>query len=187
MEWQYRIGSDYLEKYLTDEGFDIVRLFDDDFLKAIKLLLNNHHYISGLKLIFSMIDSIAYLEFGDSRRNFIDWLDTYADLAGLEVTSDELWECRNALLHMTGLESRKIRQGNVRKLIPMVGGEIPEFLKNIEPGTGYLNIHQLYLLIVHSFPDWIQTYNENPDKWATFIDRYDEISSESRLSFLESL
>ncbi len=176
-----------METYLTEEGFDFPRLLNDDFLRAIKLLLNEGYYISGLKLLFSAIDTIAYLDVGDEKDNFTTWLRNYAELEGLGVSAEELWECRNALLHMTGIESRKVRQGSVRKLVPAVGMEPPKFIKELENDTAYLNIHKLYMAFCLALPKWIDTYNKTPQKWQDFIDRYDEVTSEARLSILRPL
>jgi len=34
-------SADYIPKYLTEDGFDLPRLLDDDFFKAIRLLFKN--------------------------------------------------------------------------------------------------------------------------------------------------
>lgn len=184
MGWEYKASEDYLQQYFTDGKLDVPSMLNDDFLKAIKLLLNNRHYISGLKLLFSFIDTLAYIEFGDKKDNFVSFLDAYIDLKVLNVTSVEIWECRNSLLHMSSLESRKVKQGHIRRLIPHIGEDMPEFLVQLEPNTGYLNVHNLYLAVVYGLPKWLETYNITPNKWENFFHRYDEISSESRLSVL---
>ena len=79
------IMTDHLEAYTTIKGFDIPRLINDDYFLSIKLLYNNKHYISSAKLLFSCIDTIAYLEFGDVRENFQKWLDCYADLSSVKI------------------------------------------------------------------------------------------------------
>lgn len=67
------------------------------FASSLKLTFNAGLYVSALKLLVSCIDSLAYIEYGDDRNStpFIKWLDTYADLTPLGITSTELWELRN--------------------------------------------------------------------------------------------
>ena len=55
---------DYLMIYWTDEGFDFGKLIDDDFTDAMKLLWKHRKYISALKLLFIMIDTLGFVEFG---------------------------------------------------------------------------------------------------------------------------
>jgi len=49
--------KDYLSAYVTDEGIDLPRLFNDDFFVATKLLWNAKHYISAAKLLMSAVGS----------------------------------------------------------------------------------------------------------------------------------
>jgi hypothetical protein len=59
----------------------------------------------------SFVDTVAYLEFDDIPKNFQQWLDKYAILSNIEVSSAELWKMRNSLLHMTNYNSRKVSKG----------------------------------------------------------------------------
>ena len=60
------IMPDYLTKYMTAEGFDIPRLINDDYFLAMKLVFNAKHYISFAKLLLIYIDTIGFVEYGDS-------------------------------------------------------------------------------------------------------------------------
>ena len=109
---------DYLSIYLTSEGFNFPRLIEDDFFSAIKLLWNANKYISSIKLLFTAIDTFGFIEFGAKNNSFMQWLDEYCDLRSINVTSQEIWELRNSLLHMTNLDSYKVRNGSVERLFP---------------------------------------------------------------------
>lgn len=110
---------DYLQVYLTEGGFDFPQLIQDDYFDAIHLLWNNRKYMSCLKLVFSAIETLGYVEYGPDRNDcFAKWLDDYCDLGKVGVTSDELWELRNSLVHMTNLDSRKVRSGKTHRLLP---------------------------------------------------------------------
>src|SRR5438270_13625772 len=103
---------DYLNLYMTPAGLDIPRLLNDDFFEAIRLLFNSRKFVSSLKLLLSFLDTIAFLDSGESGGpHFQRWLDTYVDLSTVGATSQELWEHRNSLLHMTNLDSRRVLGG----------------------------------------------------------------------------
>jgi hypothetical protein len=44
------VHVDYLKSYVTDEGFDVPRLIDDAFFKAIKILYNSKCLYFGFKV-----------------------------------------------------------------------------------------------------------------------------------------
>ena len=75
---------DYLESYITPDGFDMPKLIHDDYFDAIKVLFNGKQYVSCMKLLLSLIDTISFIEFGDVQGNFIKWLESYSSLEKLE-------------------------------------------------------------------------------------------------------
>ena len=171
--------SDYLTHYMTEEGFDLSRLVNDDYLLAIKLLYNNGHYVSALKLLMSFIDTIAFLEFDDTQRNFQKWLDQYVDLSDLQIVSDELWEMRNSLLHMTNVDSRKVRKGDVQRLIFYVG-TLTKGLPDKTDEANYFELMGLIRAVAYGVDRWANSYNVDRTKFQIFVDRYDRIISDSR-------
>ena len=114
---QHNPVPDYLRIYWTSRGFDFGQLIDDDFMDAMKILWNHEKYISALKLLFTMIDTLGFIEFGPLPDCFGRWLDEYCDLDSLGVSSLELWELRNSLLHMSTLASRKVQRGRITRLL----------------------------------------------------------------------
>lgn len=172
---------DYLDAYMTEEGFDIPRLLDDDYFKAIKLLFNEGYYVSCAKLLMSFIDTLAFIDTGNDRGDFTPWLDAYAELEPLGITAKELWEFRNGLLHMSNLRSRAVKSGKTAPLILSVG-------RSIEPLPAYLNgekrfnFKDLIDAIAYAVANWIGTLNQNPDRFPDFISRYDLTVSDSRVA-----
>jgi len=87
--------ANYLFKYADYEAkaFNIPALINDDYFNAIRLLFNNQHFISCLKLLMSFVGTIAHVEFGDRPPRetpvFIDWLRTFADGELAEATPEE--------------------------------------------------------------------------------------------------
>ena len=81
------MAPDYLMGYLTEQGFDFLRLINDDYFEAIHLLWKNRKFISCLKLVLSAIDTLAIVEYGPGNRNCLKlWLDKYCELESLGVT-----------------------------------------------------------------------------------------------------
>ncbi len=173
---------DYLKVYVTDAGFDLPRLINDDYFLAIKMLFNARHFVSAAKLLMSAIDTIAFVDAGDVKDNFIVWLDAYSDLSSLGITAKELWEFRNGLLHMTNMYSRGVAKGTA-PLIFYVGdmqGAIPPS----RTGAKYFKLMGLIEVFAAAISQWIETYNANPGKFVEFVTRYDLTISDSRMAYL---
>ena len=173
---------DYLDMYMKPEGFDFTQLIEDDYNSAIKLLWQNKKYISALKLLCAFIDTLGYVEFGDEKNVFTKWLNTYCDFTTMRVTTEEFWELRNSLLHMSNLDSRKVQKGQIRRLVPVIfpsDREIP-VLSGVD--EGFFHMHRF---LVDVFPKgivgWVGSYSGNSDKLLTFIKRYDLVVSEARM------
>lgn len=170
---------DYLVMYVTENGFDLPRLLNDDYFLAIKLLYNNKHYTSALKLLMSFIDTLAYLEFGNERGNFIKWLNQYADLSQVGVDASELWEFRNSLLHMTNLDSHRVLKGKVNRIMFYVGVLPKDFPREYDD-TKLFSFMDLITGIAQAIQRWSETYNIDRSKFETFVARYDRIISDVR-------
>ncbi len=180
--------EDYLFKYINEEAgtFDMPGLIHDDYFKAIRLLFNNRHFISCLKLLMSFLDTIAYVEFGDRPPRetpvFIDWLRTFSGPTTAGATAEELWEFRNSLLHMSNLESRKVAAGKVARLTPYVG--VQEYPPSVDPMMKYINTYGLIEAVAAAITRWITSYNDQPEKMRAFVERYDRVVSDDRQAFI---
>jgi hypothetical protein len=160
-------------------------LINDDFFQPVRILFQNEQYVSAIKLLVIAIDSISFIEFGNIKENtFIKWLNTYADLNGIGITAEELWEHRNSLLHMSNLNSRKVVSGEIRSLTAYLG-TIPQNVKLNEEKMGYYNMQKLIYCIANACGKWGETYNEQRDKTDSFIERYDLIASDARMLKIE--
>lgn len=180
--------DDYLTKYLSDAGFDLPRLIHDDYFSAIKLLRSNGHLISTMKLLLSCIDTIAFVEFGDSPGNFNKWLSEYANLSSHGINEAELWELRNSLLHMSNLSSRKVLAKKHPSIIVYAGHlseqERPRF--DDDQNCKYLNLDKFMETIYKAISTWCKSFEADPEKLEVFVTRYDLVVSDSRLSVLKS-
>lgn len=175
---------DYLINYVDETGFHLAKLINDDYFAAIKILFNGGFYISSAKLLMSCIDTLAFVEHGDQRGNFKNWLSSYVDLNSHGITPEELWEFRNSILHMTNLTSRKVIRGQVSSIMLYVSG------RNVIPGKPAdihkpVNLHRLILSIAAGIAQWADSYNSNPEKILKFIERYDTTVSDIRVARVE--
>lgn len=176
---------DYLQKYLDGNVFDFSALINDDFFQPVRILFQNKHYVSATKLLYVAIDSIAYVEYGEIKENiFVKWLKTYFDFSEFTVTPEELWEHRNALLHMSNLKSRKVSSGKIRQLVCYVGTIHPEVSLD-ETATGYYDLQKFIIKFGHACGDWLKSYDKNTKKYESFFKRYDLIASDARMLTIE--
>lgn len=171
---------DWLVKYTSELGIELSRLIHDDYFLAIKLTFNAGLYVSAMKLLVSCIDSLAYIEYGNDRKSvpFIKWLDTYSELTSLGITATELWELRNGILHMTNIYSAKVRDNKVRRISFRVGG--PKDYSRYEEGIYFFDFYGLIQIFAEAQGRWIESYKNDHEKFAKFVERYDETISDSR-------
>lgn len=175
----YGAVPDYLVHYTDGGAFRFTELINDDFFKAIKCLYNANLYVSCAKLLMSCVDTMAFVECGDVPGNFAKWLDDYVDLAQEGITSDELWEFRNSVLHMTNLASRKVLSGKVSPIMPYVGTF--DTIPAISPGLPKpFSLYGLIRAVGDGIGKWAEAYNSDRDKLLKFIERYDTTISDSR-------
>ena len=125
---------------------------------------------------------MAFIEAGDVKDGFLSWLDTYANVASLGITSKELWEFRNGLLHMTNLSSRAVLKGNTAPLILYVG-DLPSPMPVTRGGAKFFSLKGLLDVIAAAVSQWLETYN-NPEKLVTFVQRYDLTISDARVAYI---
>src|SRR5690606_26156341 len=76
------------------------------YFESVQVLWEKSHYVTAMKILLVNIDTMAYLQYRENKgTHFKQWLKDYVDLSDVGVTEDELWEHRNALLHMSTLHS----------------------------------------------------------------------------------
>ena len=174
----FHSAPDYMIKYFSAEGFHFSQLLNDDFFLPIKLLNNNGFYIGAMKLLLSAIDSFAYLAYGETKENiFIKWMNKYVNLDALKIKSEEIWELRNSLLHLTNYESRKVKSGKVNGLRIVAG-------KDTFVNGENLNYNEFYIIICNAVSIWLEDLLKDPNKIDAFFDRYDAIVSDARTGYL---
>jgi hypothetical protein len=186
--WGEKVGQDlpgsmddWLKKYTDGDTFQFDRLFNDDYFVAIKLLYNARHIASAAKLLMSCIDTMAFIEHGDTSGNFKKWLENFVDLAPLGINIEELWEFRNSIVHMTNLSSRKVIAGKVLPITPYIGsGELTTHIQS--SGMKPFNFYSLVLAVAAGIKKWGESYNNDRDKFMKFVERYDTLISDSRLA-----
>jgi hypothetical protein len=177
------IQPNFLDEYMVGNLFKLPDLINDDFFEAIRVTFNKKLYVSSIKLLMSCIDSLAFLEFGDTQSNFKKWLDSFVDLTSININTEELWEFRNSILHMTNMDSRKTINKSVSRIQFYVSkNESLHFRKNDE--AKYFNYSKLITLISDGIDLWGQSFILDPSKIDIFIDRYERILSDKRYAHI---
>jgi len=175
------IMIDYLETYIENGKLNIKKLIHDDYFNAINLLIKNNYFISAIKLILSFIDTIAFVEFGDSGNVFIKWLDKFSNLNQINTTSEELWEFRNSVLHMTNIDSRKHRKKVISRISFYMGND-EEWAPKYNNDIKHINFIVFLKTIEMAVDNWILSYQNNIDKVSEFVKRYDQTLSDYRVA-----
>lgn len=160
-------------------------MLNDDFFLAIKLTFNSGYYISSTKLLVSFIDTMGYLDSGEGGGEaFTNWLAKHVDLSALGISSEELWEYRNSLLHMSTLNSRKVKAGKVRRLVAYVG-ELPIGVPAEDAESKWFNLFGLIQAVGQGIGSYIKTMDAKPETRMQFIERYDHVLSDTRVQRIE--
>lgn len=175
------VMTDYLLKYTNEDTIDLIRMFDDDYFKAIKLLFNSGMLVSSTKLLMIFIDTVAFVEHGDQPGNFVSWLKTYVPLSSLNLEPEELWELRNGVLHMSNLHSRCVLSGKVKRLVPCInlGDTVEDELR----AEKRFDLFRFITALATGVGAWVQTYNDDRAKFEKFVERYDTVISDSRAAY----
>lgn len=179
----FGVMDDWLVRYTKDDHIDLPGLIHDDYFLAIKATFNAKLYVSSMKLLLSCLDSLAYIEYGHAKGLpvFIRWLDAHAELTRLGITSGELWEMRNGIVHMSNLHSRKVRAGEVRRI--SFGVNAPEAgFWSAPDGIFFFNFYGLIRVVGDAVGHWLKSHRGDVEWFATFIERYDETVSDSRVA-----
>ena len=129
-----------------------------------------------------MIDTLGFVEFGLEDKALEMWLGKYCDLSALGVSAQEIWELRNSLTHMTNLDSRRVRRGQVKRLLPIVTA--PQNDIQVESKDfKYLHTSRLFLSVIPiGLTNWARTLSGDCDKLLDFVRRYDTVVSDTRVS-----
>ncbi|MGS2762924.1 hypothetical protein [Sinomicrobium sp. M5D2P9] len=175
--------NDWLVGYIDNNGFHLDQLINDDFFEAIRILYKQDLCVSAMKLLMICIDTVSYLEFGDISGNFQKWINLYTKLSDLNITANELWEFRNSILHMTNLDSRKVKQNKERRLMFYVSHPETKYQDESDEGK-FFNFIDLLNCIAWGISKWGQTYNTEKSKFEEFVARYDRILSDKRMTYI---
>jgi hypothetical protein len=140
----------------SDLGLQIYKAF----MQGAFITFKSGLYVSSIKLLLSAVDTMAFLVTGNnSSKDFKEWLNKYVDLSIVGINADELWEHRNALLHMTTLDSRKVGQGKIVRLIPYK--EPTESPRDTLNNSKFYSIDKLWLVLAGGFDKFIKDIESN--------------------------
>lgn len=108
----------------------ITLIFDHarKLIDATQCLRGGGHHIASLMIVYAAIDQMAWLSVEDEKssgEDFKKWVEKYMlEKNPIGCSSDELWEARNALLHMGTAESAAHPRGRVNNRIYYTTGSI---------------------------------------------------------------
>jgi len=126
--------------------------------------LQNKHWLSALKLIYSGIDNLAWLSRVHDRPNvepkdFMDFVNKYLlPGSGLRCSSEELYSARCGLLHSNTAESGISRSGRTRNLSYATG------LSSEERGYEHMLLESRHRNVVVNIGKLYDAYNRSIDR-----------------------
>ena len=103
----------------------------DGIKHGIEVTLDNKCYGSAVILIYAGIDALVHLGIPKAQmeatdRDFISWVEKYIKIGSKnQITGEELYSARCAVLHAYGVESRRTRKGTARMIAYMDKGSPP--------------------------------------------------------------
>ena len=156
---------------------DIVELTDiynvvKDIKGGINVCMDQKYGGSLLKLIYSGIDTMAYLTIPDEltprkmakeqKVHFKLWVDKYLRFLHPKCKSEYIWEARNGLLHTHGTQSIGVKEGSAPRIY--------YFAKNHPPIARALSDGEQVIFL--SIPTFIREFFNGMDQFI--IDLYSD-------------
>jgi hypothetical protein len=157
-------------------------LDDDPFINAvhrgikrdIDIAMDNRCFRAVVILTYAGIDAMGYttLPPGEeevTRDHFIAWSKRYIRFIGSEqITSEELYAARCAVLHTYGVESKLSRRGACRKVGYYEGINVPPIMSGgaSAPDCVWVTVTALRDAFFRGIDDYADEASRNPDRWA---------------------
>jgi hypothetical protein len=113
----------------------VINVVHNGIKRGIRVALENECYAAAVILIYSGIDTMAYLSMPAGQedvrqKDFIEWADKYIRFPCKErLTGLELYGARCGMLHSYSITSRRSREGKCRQ-IGYVDQSVPEVCYN---------------------------------------------------------
>lgn len=157
----------------------IINVIHNSIRKGINVTLENGCDASGIILILSAIDAMAYLSMPEVQQDvtaddFIKWADQYIRFPGPDqLTGADLYGARCAMLHSFGVQSRMSRSGRCRVVIWMDEAE-PQILfrPDVQPGYVMVSIVALRNTLFEGMDRFLIDVYKNPNsREAKLADR----------------
>jgi len=149
--------------------------FDQDvktFLSAIVLCMQNRLATPALALMFTLIDTMAWLSLGEEAvevrgTDFERWVDQFLlPGSGLLCTASDLYAARCALLHTHSAESRKSRAGTARELLYAWGDreerQLQAGIKASQRDACALHVNKLCRALPQAIDRFVASLDQDP-------------------------
>ena len=143
----------------------------NDLLQSIDLCFRNQFLLSGLTLLYSTLDIMAWLSQPQSqtdvqRDDFIRWVDKYLlPNTRLSCNVIDLYAARCSIVHSYSAESKLSRNGVARPICYTSGNKDPKRLQDdlnsVEYNAVVIHIDTLFNALKNSIDDFRKDINSN--------------------------
>jgi hypothetical protein len=156
----------------------------DQAVLGAKLLIEKDLGVPALVLIYSMIDSMAWMARPQDHpdvtgADFIAWVDQYM-LPSLRIkcTAGELYAARCAVLHSLSTESRHVREGKARAIYyswgPADSTKLERFIERKRKNAVALHLDDLIVALTEGSSRFWLAANSDPELCAIIRPRLDQ-------------
>lgn len=123
--------------------------FEKDYMQmfvGIDLCLAQNLQFPTLTLIYSVIDSLAWITYGDKKNSFTSWVDEYMYKGKkLAATSLDLYSARCAILHRLTPDSRLTNEKKASIIAYAWGNDDSELLNQSIIYSNYQNLKVIHI------------------------------------------
>jgi SPX domain protein involved in polyphosphate accumulation len=161
----------------------------DDLVESIDLCFRSQFFLSGLALLYSTLDIMAWLSRPQSqtdvkRDDFVHWVDKYLlPKARLNCNAIDLYAARCSIIHSYSAESRLSRDGLARQICYTSGSKDPKRLQDDVDSVNYdavvIQIDTLFNAFRSSIDDFKKDLSSSQELAARVFGR-----SEAKFYFL---
>ena len=153
--------------------------------RAIRVALDNECYAAAVILVYSGIDTMAYIGIPDNQedvtsRDFMNWADQYIRFpCNEQVTGADLYGARCGMLHSYSVTSRLSREGKCRR-VGYMDKAVPEvrYDPGIDPSFVLVSIHGLAEAFFRGIDQFLVDIFADPVKAAVAERRLDQLVME---------
>ena len=168
-------------------------------IDGISLCINSGQIFPAITLIYSSIDIMGWMAFGDIQveKRFTNWIDTWMyKNRKLEATSNDLYAARCAILHTLSPDSTLSKKGKANIVVYAWGTADLNNYKEVAKHKGiheqtFVHVNDLFAIFKEGIESFLADVNSNSELQLAFNERidmsYENISDDEMQYYRQAL